>query len=721
MVKRFALLVLLSTFMQAVNAQWHKRELIATETELFDQSYFIPRDIHFSGKNNGFIIAGDLILKYNGIQWQPLAQLGGGTNLRGLYSLNETNTFFVGDRGTVYKYSGKTLKKIDVHNDNHFSGIHVVDSNNIWISGSGGTILHLIGDSIVTYLIDVPFDLQNIYMDKPNHGWAVCTRSFWNQGIQSYYGTIYEFKNNQWTEHPFSVDGIISDIGFTPSGEGYMSSSENLYHLSKVRNSWEAVFPQTLNQPIRSISFLNDTLGIAMQAEDSYLLYNKGKWTARQAALPGMVGVAYADPSSIWAVSARISGNDYGDWKNHLIYQLKDTGWQKISLKYLDTIRTEPWKRDFFNVTAFGKKHLRINGFLLNIPDNADWIDTLKRMDPPLDSFISAKQYNETIAWATDEMNLVSANENKFTVHQVFDTDPDFSQLIFDVHFFEDTTAWVVGLKYPADVDAEDVPFLAYYDHAKGKVTKEYKPSTTSLPYQVHFANKTTGWCVGESGLILQYVNSNWKMMNSPTDEFLLTIFTIDADNAWAGGENGALLKYDGAAWEKVNINTTKNINAIYFTDRNHGWLVGDEGLMYKYDGTNWKQDTIITTEDLYDIFMVNPNYGWAVGGEGTILQFIESDTTTIGRMETAGIPSTIFPNPSSGNTTIQFELKKAANTVINLFNQQGNKLATYNLGMLDAGKSSKTISISGLQEGTYFYEIISDGKRGKGRFIKVF
>ena len=211
------------------------------------------------------------------------------------------------------------------------------------------------------------------------------------------------------------------------------------------------------------------------------------------------------------------------------------------------------------------------------------------------------------------------------------------------------------------------------------------------------------------------------RSVKSPTEEFLLTIFTIDAGNAWAGGENGTLLKYDGAAWKKVSTNTTNNINAIYFTDENHGWLVGDEGLMYKYDGNNWKEDTTIVTEALYDIFMVNPNYGWAVGEEGTILQYINSDTTTIIRTEASGIPSTIFPNPSSDNTTIQFELKKAGNTVINLFNQEGNKLATYNLGMLNAGKSSKTISISSLQEGTYFYEIISEGKRGKGRFIKVY
>jgi photosystem II stability/assembly factor-like uncharacterized protein len=718
--KKFTFLLLLSALLQAANAQWHQRALTITQTHYFQPAFFIPHSIHFSSVNNGFIAGDDGIFRYNGKQWLPVPSGPEFTPyLNAVYTTDSSHTYFAGEQGEIYKYDGHTFTKLNSGTTNTLSSIYMIDSTDVWASGEGGTILHISGDSVKAYSI-YPYEISHIYFDRKDHGWALTTNSYWIQDVQYYYGTVYEFKNNQWLQHS-TLNGIMTDINFTPSGEGYISSSVNLFHFNKSLNSWQQVFPQNLAERINSVSMLNDSTGICMQADSSYLLCKNGKWTEHAAVLTNMLGVQYVDSATIWAISTYFEGNDYGNWKNHLIYQLSDTGWQAASLQYLDTIRTEAWKGDISNVTAFGKKDVRLDGFLINIPDTSDWIDTVKNPDPPLSSFLSGKSFNGTVAWGDDRQNLIRANGNKFTSYPLFNFDPfDSSNLIYGIHYFDDTTCWAVGMKYKSGGGGNQIPYIVYYDRAKNGITAAYNPPTTKTPFKVHFADKNNGWCVGDSGLILHYANNNWQMMDYPTDNFLGAVFTIDATDAWAGGTNGTLLKYDGKSWQRVNINTTKGIYDIYFTDKDHGWLVGEGGLMYKYDGTSWTKDTSITTNNLINIFMVNSNYGWAVGDAGTILQYINNDTAAIDLRVSEGIPSTIFPNPSSQNITIKFELKKAGNTWINLFNQQGNEVNSYNLGRLPEGKSAKSIDISNLQNGTYFYQIISSGEKGKGKFIKV-
>lgn len=113
----------------------------------------------------------------------------------------------------------------------------MIDSMNGWVSGNGGTILHIFGDSVVDYSIWPPFEIRRIYFDKPDHGWAFTTRSFWNRGIQYNYVTVYEFKNNSWTEYYLTLSGIGTYIDFTPLGDGYISTTENLYHFNKSRQT----------------------------------------------------------------------------------------------------------------------------------------------------------------------------------------------------------------------------------------------------------------------------------------------------------------------------------------------------------------------------------------------------------------------------------------------------------------------------------------------------
>ncbi|MEY3416418.1 MAG: hypothetical protein RL060_529 [Bacteroidota bacterium] len=66
-----------------------------------------------------------------------------------------------------------------------------------------------------------------------------------------------------------------------------------------------------------------------------------------------------------------------------------------------------------------------------------------------------------------------------------------------------------------------------------------------------------------------------------------------------------------------------------------------------------------------------------------------------------------VYPNPSSSVTQVDFELKSAANTLIALYNMQGQKVTTLlEAQMLEAGTHHQTMATNDLAEGVYYLSI---------------
>ena len=68
-----------------------------------------------------------------------------------------------------------------------------------------------------------------------------------------------------------------------------------------------------------------------------------------------------------------------------------------------------------------------------------------------------------------------------------------------------------------------------------------------------------------------------------------------------------------------------------------------------------------------------------------------------------------IYPNPVSQTTVISFELSKAANVEIEIYNILGKKALTYEIGKLPTGKNDVSIDVNGLDDGIYLFRIKSD------------
>jgi|GEM_PF-1106415 len=81
-------------------------------------------------------------------------------------------------------------------------------------------------------------------------------------------------------------------------------------------------------------------------------------------------------------------------------------------------------------------------------------------------------------------------------------------------------------------------------------------------------------------------------------------------------------------------------------------------------------------------------------------------------RTDKKGTLGQCIPNPTTGNTTITYEIYTESTTEINIYNVYGQLLRTLSQGKQKAGCYQTRINVSGLPAGMYHYSLIINGER---------
>ena len=84
--------------------------------------------------------------------------------------------------------------------------------------------------------------------------------------------------------------------------------------------------------------------------------------------------------------------------------------------------------------------------------------------------------------------------------------------------------------------------------------TRQATPDSTRGMNAVHFLDSSTGWIVGELGLVLKTTNggSDWAMdAEGMTSRFLRSVFAVDTNEVYAVGNSKTFLKYTGGPESK--------------------------------------------------------------------------------------------------------------------------------------------------------------------------
>ena len=300
---------------------------------------------------------------------------------------------------------------------------------------------------------------------------------------------------------------------------------------------------------------------------------------------------------------------------------------------------------------------------------------------------------------------------------------PGTPYALLSLQFFNDTTGYIAGTHYTAGTGAD-----TYYTSNKGT---SWAPNPSNIDwnwiYSVSFRNADTGWMIGDNqtkGQIFYTANNGgtWTIQNSTTT-FYYGISFPNSKDGFVVGASGTILATinSGTAWNTQTSGTSQQLNGVAFPSSETGWTAGNSGtiLMTSNAGSNWNAETSGTTQNLNGIYALDTVTAWTVGDGGTILK--REAVSGIGVIEN-NMEITTYPNPFSVSTKISFN-STDRNSSIHIFDLTGREV-TGSMNILKEYNGDKqviTLVRSGLQDGIYFFDIITEGaKTGSGKLVIV-
>lgn len=140
----------------------------------------------------------------------------------------------------------------------------------------------------------------------------------------------------------------------------------------------------------------------------------------------------------------------------------------------------------------------------------------------------------------------------------------------------------------------------------------------------ISFGSNTTGFVVGDSGVVLKTTNTgyNWNSINANTNLNLISTYFINSDTGFIVCARKVLKTSDGGnTWASTSFNF--NLHSIFFSSNNVGYIAADSGRVVKTidGGINWAVFNSGIVDNLVSINLVNDTLGFVGSNNGKILK----------------------------------------------------------------------------------------------------
>ncbi|MCC6475467.1 T9SS type A sorting domain-containing protein [bacterium] len=221
----------------------------------------------------------------------------------------------------------------------------------------------------------------------------------------------------------------------------------------------------------------------------------------------------------------------------------------------------------------------------------------------------------------------------------------------------------------------------------------------------------------------------NWSILNDENLPYMNIIVSSTSDIFYVSCDWGTPTRLEeiyrstdgGLSWTFVWSESAGQVRRLLryaaFPDSSHGWFLSYAGdAVSTHDaGQTWGIDTVafcVETAMLGLVFL-DSLHGWAVRGESMIESgglFAFGDAT-IGVKPAVVVPRSFslstYPNPFNSSVAIEYELQRAGEIELAVFNTLGQKVESLFEGNASPGRHEVTWSPSGTS-GVYFVKLAS-------------
>lgn len=200
------------------------------------------------------------------------------------------------------------------------------------------------------------------------------------------------------------------------------------------------------------------------------------------------------------------------------------------------------------------------------------------------------------------------------------------------------------------------------------------------LLYEIFFLNNQEGWCAGNKG----------------TPEHSSTLWhTLDG----------------GLTWQELYGTDETMFYDIYFTDELNGYSSG-RGIYRTTDGgKTWERQIGVQT-GLYSMAFTDDMTGCACG-PSAILHTSNGGINAIPKINISNesFYSAVYPNPSKGNITFEFDLPEESAVEIAILSSDGRLVELIRTPKFPAGKNSFNWTNHGIPTGFYICQLKAGNK----------
>ncbi len=293
------------------------------------------------------------------------------------------------------------------------------------------------------------------------------------------------------------------------------------------------------------------------------------------------MAIAFTSNKTGWVAGSALAE----DFENPgFIGYSKDGGttWQKSDIKLA---------ADLTGIYFLDEKHgwvIGANGLIANTTNGKDWDIQISKVDTTLKSIYFV---DKDVGYAAGENDTILSTTNggrRWVIlngGQVGAVGDNDASMFNAIQFINKETGWVAGIRvFPATKTQKSI-IQKTMDSGQTWVTQE--TGTEDILEDIFFVDDTTGWAVGENGIILHTQNGGdlWIPQASGTEEKLSSVRFADKNMGWAvGGDFGVgvvLSTTDGGETWEIEESKEKMVK-VFVLDKQNVWLAGASGIILK-------------------------------------------------------------------------------------------------------------------------------------------
>jgi len=260
-----------------------------------------------------------------------------------------------------------------------------------------------------------------------------------------------------------------------------------------------------------------------------------------------------------------------------------------------------------------------------------------------------------------------------------------------------------------------------------------YLSSESERAYEdVIFSNNSTGYIGGyahdsDKAIIKRTQNGGNIWINMFLDSMtIINDLCLSPDNSlFAAGYFLNNSDYNGVIYRTTNSGQTwlfnrfpNRISSIHFPSELIGYASGDNNIMYKTTngGENWFATYCVNYYSSYGLYFLDNDTGYAVSPNGQIIKTSSGGGVLISvEPQSYVVPRTYnlyqnYPNPFNPVTKIKFDIPKAMNASLRIYDILGREIAVIVNDFLIPGTYEFDFNGSDLPSGVYFYMLGGEG-----------